>query len=68
MTPQPGLQSNLTPRYRKAVVHMANPPISLKQTSKKVASDAARILRDPKATKTEREVAASALVQSRLHN
>ena len=42
---------------------MANVPVNLKQTSKRVASDAARILRDPKATKAEREVAASALDQ-----
>ena len=47
---------------------MANSPINLKQTSKKVASDAARVLRDSNATKAEREAAASALDQvRRLH-
>jgi len=34
-------------------------------TGKKAASDAGRILRDPKSTKKEREVAASDLAQAR---
>jgi len=34
-------------------------------TGKKAASDASRILRDPKSTKKEREVAASDLAQRR---
>ena len=36
-----------------------------KQTSKKVATDASKILRDPKSTKIEKEVAGSALAQAK---
>ena len=35
-----------------------------KQTSAKVASEASKILRDPKSTKTEKSVAASDLAQA----
>lgn len=40
---------------------------NLDQTSARVASEAASILRDPNATRAAREAAASALVQTRLH-
>jgi len=36
-----------------------------KVTSPKVAHDASKVLRDPKSTKKEKEIAASALAQAR---
>ena len=36
-----------------------------KKTSKEVASQASKILKDPKSTKAERSVAASALTQAK---
>ena len=36
-------------------------------TGKRAASDASRILRDPKSTKKEKEVAASDLAQAKHH-
>ena len=45
------------------MVNVTDTSVGLKQTSHKVASDAARVLKDPKATKIDRELAASALDQ-----
>ncbi|MEI6823595.1 MAG: hypothetical protein WCL51_16815 [Bacteroidota bacterium] len=36
-----------------------------KETSKKVATDASKVLRDPKSTKKEKEIAGSALSQAK---
>lgn len=41
------------------------PATNPKQTSPKAASDAAHVLKDPKATKAEKAAAASAMAQAR---
>ena len=56
-------------RVEKALAHNAKTPQEAKmakneKTSKSVASKAAKILRDPKSTKAEKSVAASALTQA----
>ncbi len=49
-------------RVRKEVNYM---PKSNEQTSPRVASKAGKILSNPKSTKTEKSIAASALTQAR---
>jgi hypothetical protein len=51
---------------RNFAFHQSKKEVKLKMTTgKKAASDAGKILRDPKSTKKEKEVAASDLAQRR---